>query len=479
MESYRRLSSLTRNPRRCWIPKQSGKGSSFPMWVVFDNDISHKGSGSFRKDNAKTPSARARATNGDPMLVSFTLVAPPAASRLNLHYPEGARKFNETALVAAHLDSVLFRVVAPSGPITTSHPWCCHTDYFVCKAGPSGLTMIGPLPPCYIDGRQMAGQGLAVLSHMLHIRDIGLLRCGEEFAVADMKMLIPDDDSMPVEAEVFRYRSNAASKQWEIKRFPIHRGEDHGEDRVHGLRWWVTDAVVPFEGNLCWIDYHRGILFCNVFSEDPQLRYVELPVEPPAGDTTDPEFGRAHAYVTRSVSVTNRGIMKFVNIARADGEIASKRRLGSGFTMTVWSLATPLSSEKMDWVIDGTMTAEELWEQFSYVMFKPCLPRLSPEFPFLSLNEPNMVYVVLRERGYGAGRTFVLAIDIKFKALQMIYPFKEMEDIPCEKYSEMTSSNIYNDFPVLPSLFSMYLNASCSNDAVERPLIQIHDYEVC
>ncbi|KAL6623203.1 hypothetical protein ACP70R_033082 [Stipagrostis hirtigluma subsp. patula] len=223
---------------------------------------------SFPDDGAEKPSARSRASNGEAVLVCFRLVAPPAVSRLYLHYPREAEEFNETALVAAHRDSVLFRVVAPSGPVDSPFPWCCHTDYFVCRAGgSSGLSLAGPLPPCYVDERQMAGQGRAVHPHMLR-------------AVADLMMLVLDDtDDAPVEAELFRYRSSAGSRQWEVKRLPIIcRSEDRGRA---GLQWWTTHAVVLFDGYLCWIDYFRGILFCDVLADEPQLRYVELLAEPP------------------------------------------------------------------------------------------------------------------------------------------------------------------------------------------------------
>lgn len=66
----------------------------------------------------------------------------------------------------------------------------------------------------------------------------------------------------------------------------------------------------------------------------------------------------------RSLCVRDCSTMVFVNVARADGEIASKRKLGSGFTMTSWSLGTPLSSTRISWVKDGAMEADEIWTQY-------------------------------------------------------------------------------------------------------------------
>ncbi|KAL6609608.1 hypothetical protein ACP70R_039577 [Stipagrostis hirtigluma subsp. patula] len=440
-------------------------GRPFPSWVVFDKYIYRKDPDSFPEDDAETPSAAARASNGDPILVSFRLLAPPEASHLYLHYPPEAEEFNETAVVAADGDSVLFRVVAPpSGPVDPSFSWCCHTDYFVCKAGgSSGLSLSGPLPPCYVDEWQMAGQGRAVHSHMLRARDIGLLRRGEEeFAVADLMMLVPDDtDAAPVEAELFRYRSHAGSHQWEIKRLPILSCSA-------GLHQWTTDAVIPFDRYLCWIDYYRGILFCDVLNDDPVLRFAKLPVKPPEGNRNQLEPGRRHPFVTRSLCVTKCGIMKFVNISRADGEIASKRKSGSGFTMDSYYLATPLSFERIQWVIDGTVDARHLWRQHLYA--KLGIPHLSPEFPFVSLDKPHIVYAVLRE-AYGAARnSWVLVIDMNRAELLSAIPHNER----IEFWKEAASLNFFRNKPVLPSLFSMYLNkhAYSCDGPVEGTFVQ-------
>ncbi|KXG22386.1 uncharacterized protein LOC8068958 [Sorghum bicolor] len=441
-------------PRR---PKAaSPEARSFPKWVMFDTEIYVEDPQSFCEDDPETPSARSRDSNGDDVLVSLRLVAPPGASHLRLHYSreEEAKMLNGTALVAAHLDSVLFRVVPPSSPINPFNSWCCYTDYFVCKAGPSGMSIYGPLPPCYKDAQRMAAQGHAQRSHMLDVRDIGLLRRGEDFAVADLKVLMPrDSSSEPKEAELFRYRSNALTPQWEVKRILICQSDD----KDHGLRWWTTDKVVSFEGNLCWIDYHRGILFCDVFDDDPQLQYAELPVEPPKGDPTHPEFGRAHPYVTRSLCVIEGGTLMFVNVTRADGEIASKRKLGSGFTITCWSLGTPLSSKSIGWVKEGAMEAGEIWSQ--YPIFDPHIPCLSPEFPFVSLNEHSIIYALLCEREYAAGRTWVLVIDIKRKKLELVIPYNDVNS-SCE--DTLVLEDILINWPLLPSMFSMYLNSHAS-----------------
>jgi hypothetical protein len=97
------------------------------------------------------------------------------------------------------------------------------------------------------------------------------------------------------------------------------------------------------------------------------------------------------------------GAMRFVNVARADGEIASRRRPGSGFAITAWSLVTPLNSERLGWAMDGAIESDRLWMHDSYAKLR--LPLLSPEFPFVSLREPDVVYAVLTERHCADGKT--------------------------------------------------------------------------
>jgi hypothetical protein len=46
-------------------------------------------------------------------------------------------------------------------------------------------------------------------------------------------------------------------------------------------KYWETDAVVPIGDRfLCWVDYYSGLMLCDVFDDEPVLRYVSLPVDP-------------------------------------------------------------------------------------------------------------------------------------------------------------------------------------------------------
>jgi hypothetical protein len=55
----------------------------------------------------------------------------------------------------------------------------------------------------------------------------------------------------------------------------------------------------------------------------------------------------------------------------------------------------------------------------------------------------------------------MLVIDMRRKALRLAVPYTEVEDFDLgedDKDVELASFNIYNNIPVLPSLFSMYLS---------------------
>lgn len=165
---------------------------------------------------------------------------------------------------------------------------------------------------------------------------------------------------------------------------------------------------IPFGNYLCWIDYFRGILFCDVLNDNPQLWYVELPVKPLKGDPDHLGFGRPHPYVARSVCVSESGMMKFVNINRHDGEFSSKRKTGSDFTINTWLLEAPWNPDEMLWVTGGEMNGHELWNQDLYAEH-----HLSPEFPVVSMTEPHIVYAVLREKHYAAWNTWMLVIEMR------------------------------------------------------------------
>jgi hypothetical protein len=125
------------------------------------------------------------------------------------------------------------------------------------------------------------------------LRDsIGILcRDDGEFAVAHLTVNLKKGKGKhtggcPMTADLWcMFSQDLAS--WRCTKFlPIHCPEDKAEDLI----WWETDTVVAFGNFICWVDYLRGILMCDVFSPSPEIQYVPLPVNAYKG-WGDPEFG--------------------------------------------------------------------------------------------------------------------------------------------------------------------------------------------
>jgi hypothetical protein len=165
---------------------------------------------------------------------------------------------------------------------------------------------------------------------------IGLLTAREDFVVAELEFDRWVDSDAPLEAELFRLRSpssqgEAAGGQWEL----LHVNSRDGKSKAsfRDVLSWETHKVVPYSSYLCWVDYYRGVLFCNVFHGSPDLHYKALPVKDvrPTGDAA---IGAAHT--SRIVCVTKGGAMMFVNVDRSSDTCSCKR--GSDFAIVVWKL---------------------------------------------------------------------------------------------------------------------------------------------
>jgi hypothetical protein len=160
----------------------------------------------------------------------------------------------------------------------------------------------------------MAVEGLSGLEHMFGPTDIGLIcRGDDEFVVADQQLLPADDvGGAPLEAQLCMLRSWSPD-HWAVTRPRIHYEKGQAEE----LSWWETDAVVPCGDSLCYVDFLRGILFADVISERPELRYVRLPVRIPSGNPADRELGTRgcpHAFF-RNVCATEGGaVVRFVEV---------------------------------------------------------------------------------------------------------------------------------------------------------------------
>jgi hypothetical protein len=102
---------------------------------------------------------------------------------------------------------------------------------------------------------------------------------------------------------------------------------------------WFANAVVPFGRYLCWVDYCQGaILLCDVFNDNPELRYLALPAK--LLSMYHRGFGRLLVDMFMIVGVNEEsGVTKFVRVVGGNGRmIGSKYIPKSSFVADSWTL---------------------------------------------------------------------------------------------------------------------------------------------
>ncbi|KAF0895796.1 hypothetical protein E2562_016529 [Oryza meyeriana var. granulata] len=250
-----------------------------PNWVVIEPEICCKDILSYRRDGggASATSAEAQASNGELVRVSFDLIAPSAGiSRLFLYCPKDRQMSSFDTVVAAHGDSVLFRLEINYEGLC---PLACYAvDCFVYRAGgahPSGGLELS-LVPCFYptdDEFTAAPEDSWVRTSPWRMRNaqaIVLLRTGERgFVVAELRpyaAIVDDENDRPLSADLFRLRSDgAAFVEWEVK---LITTAGAGKGTRGDVCWWQMNKVVAFDTFLGWVDLYRGVILCDVNDEN-------------------------------------------------------------------------------------------------------------------------------------------------------------------------------------------------------------------
>jgi hypothetical protein len=245
-----------------------------------------------------------------------------------------------------------------------------------------------------------------------------------------------EDMDAPLEAQLFslcssRERIAAGGGEWEVKHTRARGGKAKFGDL---LCWWEASMVIPYGRYLCWVDYSRGVIFCDVNHPSPDLQYVSLPVDHiPFGypDT----FSRGWPQASRAVCVTKNETLKFVNIGHSDGMLSSESEPGSSFTITISTLHGDY--DDMQRVTDTTIQAANLWDMEGY---DDQLPRVVPQFPLVSMDDPNIIYFVLKERRtVSSAKAWVVALNIDSSKVLW---YNDVKAIPSDEDTEMAPGNI-------------------------------------
>uniref|UniRef100_A0A0E0F319 DUF1618 domain-containing protein n=1 Tax=Oryza meridionalis TaxID=40149 RepID=A0A0E0F319_9ORYZ len=435
---------------------------SIPNWVVIEPEICRKDVASYCRHGVT--SAKVHASNGQFLRVSFELSAPPSVSRLFLHCPEEREMGSFDTVVAAHDDAVLFRLEIDFEGLCPLALYA--VDYFVYTAGahPSGGPELSLLPRTYPTNDEFyaAPEDSWVRTSPSRMRDaqsIGLLRTGKRgFVVAELRpypSIADDEHDEPLAAELFMLRSNGespkAAGEWEVKLLTARGGKAKRGD----ICWWQTHKVVPFGTYLCWVDLYRGVIFCNVNHEKPDLQYVQLPAE--GAPHCSPDLYRTgFPQASRTVCIGNGNEMKFISVIRSNGMLSGASKPGSSFTITIWTLKQ--SYDVMEWVKDAAIGAHQLWAMEGY---DGLLPRIAPQFPLLSMDNPEIIHFVLREKDTFDADTNMYLVTVNIVSNKVL-SYEDNEANISEESDDTAAYSLFFNEPFFPSEFPKFLKKPTS-----------------
>jgi hypothetical protein len=343
-----------------------------PCWALLDR-LGH------RDDHANADAgtwASSLTSAGKDICASLRSAAPPATSRLYLRWPKGPtnkdKSFVYPRVVAAHGDAVLFQLASPSEPGGA-------TDYFVYRARGAGR------PPSLALLKPYAVTASSPRQRMVDWKAIGILRRGENaYAVAELSTTGGLD--LPVAFELCTIRSpRTPYDKWKVGRVEVV----DGKSRNPGLTRWQSDAVVPVGDRLlCWVDYHTGILLGDVFDSSSAFRFEQLPSLP-----VQSRRAAANPEASRRVcaSAADGGTVRFVSV---DAD-----RCTGIPTVTIWTLRKNPDGST-EWDKDVGFDIAELW---AFSGYDP-LPRVLPEYPVLSIDDPDALFFLVSEGRHAGGK---------------------------------------------------------------------------
>ncbi|KAG2648089.1 hypothetical protein PVAP13_1NG051600 [Panicum virgatum] len=325
--------------------------AAFPSWVLLEPFILRRDKAASFPNETKAPISFSGTTScGDAFLLAFHLAEPPRISSLYAH------------------DFFVFDASATNVARSLVHlPVCTEPPFDYSRLDGSLRRRRRRHRPRLEEPRRVD------VPRLLAVRSMGLLSRGEqEFAVATLDVHMPKDILF---ADIF----------------------------------WMTDSVVPIGRWLCWIDYCRGILFCDVFAKPkPTVFYLRLPLD---------KFPKSNNR-GRTCSWMNR---RFVDVARSDDRGYKALKPGAGFTITCHTLMLGSVNEwdketigSVVWHKDWTVTSNELW------LANPAelLPREVPTFPQVNIDKPHVVHFLVTEFGYVMKKMWVVAIDMSTSKVQ-------------------------------------------------------------
>uniref|UniRef100_A0A0D9XPL2 DUF1618 domain-containing protein n=1 Tax=Leersia perrieri TaxID=77586 RepID=A0A0D9XPL2_9ORYZ len=244
-----------------------------------------------------------------------------------------------TSVVAAHGDSVLLHLHHYHNGFVM--------DYFVYNAGSPAADPPRPpsllLLPINLNNKPKEAQRGTTWQHHHRAED-------DDLVVASLTAMVKADDERK-EAELLVLRSG----EWSVTRAPFIRA-DADRGRPNQPSSWRTDMVIPIGDRLLgWVDLFCGIILCDMFDKNLQMKYVTLPSEARYEENYDDK--QIYLITERNVCVTNGGTtLKFIYVfprccCGRSGETYCDNSKGA-FVTKIWTL-------RMD---SNDMFDEDQWE---------------------------------------------------------------------------------------------------------------------
>ncbi|RLN07218.1 hypothetical protein C2845_PM11G12350 [Panicum miliaceum] len=412
-------------------------GGGFPNWLRLETVVLRRDKDKAFPDEINAPIGACGFTSWG----AFSFAEPPRVSHLFAQLPDFPKKELALAIVGTHRHLALFRVGTHSSPQGTAQ------EFFIYDASAiDDPFSLKPLPPCTLPHLDYTGRlphrrhsgasaastssgGASAKRGLLAVKSMGLLCRGSEeqleFVVAELQLFKPSISE--VYADIFLLKSDRHGPgKWRSTRVPILCSDD--PDDLWQLCLWQTDAVVPVGDRwLCWVDYYRGILFCNVFAErDPTVCFIRFPLQT-FPDTHNRSI--ACSWLYRVVSVIDAGrALKFVDVARYDDIGYGALKPGTGFTITC--------HRRQQGVV----------EQGLHI------------FPQVDIDRPHIVHFIVTDFVYVMKKMWLVAIDISTRTVESCLQYTNgLDDVGTEgEYLTNVRSRL--PMPFLHCEFSKYVH---------------------
>ncbi|XBI85099.1 hypothetical protein VPH35_093295 [Triticum aestivum] len=234
--------------------------------------------------------------------------------------------------------------------------------------------------------------------------------------------------------------------------------------------WW-TDEVLAFDGRfLCWVDYFSGVVLCDFAKNiDSQVfHFVPFPLR--IKYRHEARFPRYFPGRFRSVSIS-QGMMRYVHIDNDFHETIysdchqpkrpkrSPEQRQRPKKITIWTFNMTDGNFKFEWEVHRVINLDCLWAQFGYQALG--LPRRLPEFPIVSVGDPDVMCCLLRKKEF-EGKAWMIMVDMNHVYLRSCTPYINRQsyyakcvDAGCAVC--VKDKNMFPNMTLLPTVFSKYL----------------------